>query len=106
MTTHTANNGHQTHRPLYLKIFAVLMVLLAVTVGAAKVPLPGSSNLIVALTIAVIKGALIVMYFMHFKDSDHLTWLIGSATLVWFGIMIALTYNDYWSRDWTHMLGK
>ena len=97
---------HHSHRPLYLKIFAVLMVLLILTLGAATIPLPGRLNLIVALSIAVAKAGLIVMFFMHFKDSDTLTWLVGGGTLVWFGIMIGLTMTDYMSRDWISMLGK
>jgi cytochrome c oxidase subunit 4 len=115
MTTHTAPahaetahgaNGHHTHRPLYLKIFAALMVLLVLTVGAAWVPM-GQMNIVVALTIAVIKAALIIMFFMHFKDSDHLTWLVGASTVAWFLIMIVLTLQDYMSRDWvTSMPGK
>ena len=36
---------------------------------------------------------------MHFRDSDHLTWLVGAATVVWFLILITLTLNDYNSRD-------
>ena len=55
-----------------------LMVLLVLTVGAAELPL-GLFNMLVALGIAVIKAALIVMFFMHFRDSDHLTWLVGAG---------------------------
>ena len=51
----------------------------------------GQLNLIVALGIAVIKAALILLFFMHFRDSDHLTWLVGAATVVWFVILIVLT---------------
>ena len=58
------------------------------------------------MAIALIKAALILLYFMHFRDSERLTWLVGAATVVWFGIMVALTYNDYWSRDWLRMPGK
>ena len=97
---------HHSHRPLYLKIFAALMVLLILTLGAALIPLPGSLNLIVAMSIAVAKAALIILFFMHFKDSDTLTWLVGGGTLVWFGIMIGLTMTDYLSRGLTSMLGK
>ena len=112
MTTHTATapaKAHvhvHSHRPVYYKIFAALMVLLFLTVGAALLPL-GQFNIIVALGIALIKAALIIMFFMHFRDSDHLTWLVGASTVVWFLIMIALTLNDYWSRDWVvSMPGK
>ena len=117
MTTHTTtphsaphvtahHAGPHSHRPVYYKVFAALMVLLILTVVAAEMPL-GQLNIIVALTIAIIKAALIIMFFMHFRDSDHLTWLVGASTVVWLLIMIALTLNDYWSRDWvTSMPGK
>ena len=97
--------AHHSHRSTYFKIFAALMVLLVLTLVAALFPL-GEFNLIVALTIAVIKAALILLFFMHFRDSDTLTWLVGGATFVWFGIMIVLTMTDYMSRDWISMLGK
>jgi cytochrome c oxidase subunit IV len=116
MTTHTAPahaetahaaNGHHSHQALYLKIFAALMVLLVLTVVAAKIQIPGSGNIVVALAIAFIKAALIVMFFMHFRDSDHLTWLVGASTIAWFMILIVLTLQDYMSRDWvTSMPGK
>lgn len=99
-------HAHHSHRPLYIKVFVALMVLLAATLGAALVPLPGSFNLIVAMSIAIAKAVLIIMFFMHFKDSDTLTWIVGGGTLVWFGIMIVLTMTDYMSREWFSMLGK
>ena len=104
MTTHTA---HHSHRPVYYKIFAALMVLLILTVVAAKIPLPGQGNIAVALGIAIVKAALIVMFFMHFRDSEHLVWIIGLATIAWFVILILLTLNDYNSRGLiTSMPGK
>ena len=109
VSTVRPDNGyhpHHSHRALYFKIFSALMVLLILTLLAALVPLPGSFNLIVALSIAVAKAALIILFFMHFKDSDTLTWLVGGGTIVWFGIMIGLTMTDYMSRDWISMLGK
>jgi len=103
MTTHTT---HHSHRPLYYKIFGALMVLLFITVGAAYLPL-GQMNIVVALGIALVKAALILLFFMHFRDSDHLTWIVGAATVAWFLILIFLTLNDYASRDMvTSMPGK
>ena len=72
--------------------------MLVVTVAAAKFNL-GELNLIAALGIAIIKAAFILLFFMHFKDSDHLTWIVGAATVAWFLILIFLTLNDYASRD-------
>ena len=71
MTTHTTAHVHHSHRPLYLKIFAALMVLLVLTVVAAKLPL-GQMNVIVALGIALLKAALILLFFMHFRPRPTL----------------------------------
>jgi cytochrome c oxidase subunit 4 len=105
MTTHTATgtdsgtaHAHHSHQKSYFMIFWILMGLLVATVGVAKLDL-GELNLIAAMLIAIIKAALIVMFFMHFKDSDHLTWIVGVATISWFLILIFLTMNDYLSRD-------
>ena len=81
------------------------MVLLVLTVVAAKMNL-GELNLFAALGIAILKAALILLFFMHFRESDRLTWLVGSATVVWFMILVLLTMNDYYSRDWLRMPGK
>ena len=59
-------HDHILPRSLYYGIFAVLMVLTAATVGAAFVDL-GPLNIIVALTIAVVKASLVVLIFMHVK---------------------------------------
>ncbi len=107
MKTHTPEvaAGHHSHRAQYIQIFVALMVLLVLTVVAAEINLEGF-NLAVAMGIAVIKAALVLLFFMHFRDSDHLTWLVGAATVVWFAILVALTLNDYNSRDWINMPGK
>ena len=98
-------HAYHSHKDSYFKIFGALMVLLVLTMVAAWFPL-GEFNLIVAMSIAVAKAAFIILFFMHFKDSDTLTWLVGGGTLVWFGIMIGLTMTDYLSRGWIQILGK
>ena len=104
MTAHTAE--HHSHRPLYLKIFAALMVLLILTVGAAYIPFPGGLNIVVAMTIAVLKAMLIVLFFMHVRDSDKVTWVFASSAIIWMLILFTLTLTDYRSREWFGMPGK
>jgi cytochrome c oxidase subunit 4 len=103
MTAHTAE--HNTHKPLYLRIFAALMVLLILTVVAAYIPFPGSINIMVAMTIAVIKAMLIVLFFMHVRDSDKVTWVFAASGLVWMVILVTLTLTDYRSRLWFPLPG-
>jgi len=70
------------------------------TVTAAFYDFPGPLNAIVALTIAVVKATLVILYFMHVRYSSRLIWLIISAALFWLAILFALTISDYWTRSW------
>ena len=91
---------HIVSRKVYFAIFAALMVGTAVTVWVAFIDLGGQFNTIVALTVAVIKATLVVLYFMHVRYSSRLTWVIVGSGLFWLGIMFALTLSDYLSRGW------
>jgi cytochrome c oxidase subunit 4 len=91
---------HIVSRKVYFAIFAALMVGTAATVIVAFIDLGGQFNTVVALTIAVIKATLVVLYFMHVRYSSRLTWVIVGSGLFWLGIMFALTLSDYWTRGW------
>jgi cytochrome c oxidase subunit IV len=86
-------------------IFALLLLLLLATVGAAYVPL-GPLNFPLAMAIATTKAVLIVLFFMHALYSHRLTLVISIASLLWLAIMIALTLSDYHSRGWLDIPGK
>ena len=58
------------------------MVGTALTVWVANYDLK-QWNAIVALSIAVIKATLVVLYFMHVRYSSKLTWVFVVAGLVW-----------------------
>ena len=85
---------------VYLTIFLSLMVGTALTVWAGLHDFPGPLNVIIALTIAVIKATLVILYFMHVRYSSRLIWVIFTSALFWLVILFALTFSDYWSRDW------
>jgi cytochrome c oxidase subunit 4 len=85
---------------IYLTIFAALLVGTGLTVFAAFVDFPWQFNTIVALTIAVAKATLVVLYFMHVRYSSRLVWLIVGAALFWMAIMFSLTFSDYFTRNW------
>ena len=85
---------------IYLMIFAALLVGTGLTVFAAFVDFPWQFNTIVALTIAVAKATLVVLYFMHVRYGPRLVWLIVGAALFWLAIMFSLTFSDYFTRNW------
>jgi cytochrome c oxidase subunit 4 len=93
-----AHGGHHiVPIPLYLWVFAALMVLLVLTLAAAAKDL-GEWNIIIAVTIAVIKAVLVVLFFMHLFWSTKLVKLFGVAALFWLAILFALTLGDYFTR--------
>ena len=79
--------------------FVALMLLLALTVEAARHDL-GRWNFAVAALIAAIKALVISVYFMEVRRSSSLTKLVIAAALLWLGILFSLSLADYYTRNW------
>ena len=92
-------SGHIIPKKTYYTIFAILMVLLVLTVAVSYVDL-GPLNIFVAMTIAIVKAVLVVLYFMHVRYSSRLTWVFVGAGVLWLVILLGLTFTDYASRGW------
>lgn len=86
-------------------VFGALMAFLLLTIGAAYLDL-GSFNTVVALLIAITKAILIMLFFMHLKFSNRLTWVFGGAAFLWLGLLIALAMSDFLTRDLLGIDGK
>jgi cytochrome c oxidase subunit IV len=83
----------------YLLTGLALLILLALTITAAHINL-GLLNTIVAMSISVAKGGLIVLFFMHLRYSKPIMWVFVAAGFFWLGIMLVLGMSDYMSRGW------
>ena len=92
-------NTHIIPKRTYFVVFTALLTLLLVTVAAAFVHL-GPFNLVLAITIAVSKALLIVLYFMHVRGAARLLWVFVGAGFVWLTILISLVMADYLTRGW------
>lgn len=92
--------GHIASKQMYLAVFAALAGLTVLTVAVSFVELPGPLHVSVALLIATGKALLVALFFMHVLYSRRLIWLVACAALLWLGILFALTFADYISRDW------
>lgn len=90
------SSGHPT-LGAYYRVFAALMGLTALTVLVAYQDL-GAFNTVVALTIAVAKGVLVVLYFMHVRYSSRLVWVVAAAGFVWLILLIGFTMADFLTR--------
>ena len=88
----------------YQHIFFALMILLGLTVVVSLVPFhrwhAAWVGVVVAMSIAIIKAVMVVLYFMHVKVSSRLTKIFVIAGVFWLGILVALTLSDYLTRDW------
>jgi cytochrome c oxidase subunit 4 len=83
----------------YVAVFAALLCLTALTVGAAFINL-GSMNTVVALAIAAVKMLLVIFIFMHVRGGSRLTKLAILAAFFWLALLITITLSDVRTRGW------
>lgn len=83
----------------YILVFAALIALTALTVGISQLPL-GDWHLGVGLLIAVVKAMLVMLFFMHLWYSSRLILVVAISGVIFLGILIVLTMNDYLTRGW------
>ncbi len=86
-------------RRTYYAIYVILLVCTYLTWQVAVFDL-GPLNTVAALTIAVFKAVLVVLFFMHVKYGTRLTWVVIIGSILWLGILLALTFGDYLTRGW------
>jgi cytochrome c oxidase subunit 4 len=84
----------------YAIVFLTLIALTLLTTAVAFVDLGGELNSVVAVSIAVCKTLLVILYFMHVRYSDRLTWVFVGAGFFWLMILFTLTMSDALTRNW------
>jgi cytochrome c oxidase subunit 4 len=95
---------HVVSLKVYISIFLALLVMTALTIQVAFLDL-GPLNIYVAMSIAVFKAVLVVLFFMHLRYSSSLTKLFVVSGMLWLGILISLTISDYFTRPWQNPPG-
>jgi cytochrome c oxidase subunit IV len=90
---------HIVPRKVYFTIYAILMVCTLLTVQIAYFDL-GALNTVAAIAIAIVKATLVILFFMHVRYSSRLTWLVVAGSVLWLGILLAITLGDYLTRGW------
>jgi cytochrome c oxidase subunit 4 len=95
---------HIVSPKIYFAIFAALMICTILTIWAAEVDLNhifSGMNIVVALTIATFKAALVVLFFMHGKYSSKRTQMVIICSVFWLAVMLFMTMSDYLTRAWS-----
>jgi cytochrome c oxidase subunit IV len=85
----------------YVAVFVALLLLTGLTTGVAFIDLGAELNTIVALTIAVIKALLVILFFMHVKYSPGLTKMVVVAGFFFLALLVAFTLADELTRTWS-----
>lgn len=90
-------HGHGPHVvsfKLLFTIFAILMVLTYATVAATNIDLGYKGNLALCLAIAVLKAALVMLYFMHLRWDSPFNALLAVGALLFIAIFIVTCITD------------
>jgi cytochrome c oxidase subunit IV len=104
MSTHTQTHGDhaEAHEhggvAIYTRTLVALLILTALTVGAAYINL-GSGNIVIALAIATVKAILVALFFMHLRWEKPMDSLIAMAGFIFLGIFIGFCLLDFDSRN-------
>ena len=92
-------SGHIASTRIYYLVFLALLVGTGLTYAAALVDF-GFFNNVVMLAIAVVKAALVILFFMGVRWSSRLTWVVAASGFVWLLILVGISMSDYLSRGW------
>ena len=99
MSTHSHSDDSGSHHfiaPLgvYLGTFGALIVLTVATVAVTYIDL-GQLNIVIALTIAVIKASLVVLFFMGLAfETDRFNRVVFGSALLFLSLFFILTFPD------------
>jgi cytochrome c oxidase subunit 4 len=92
---------HVLPMKVLLSVFIALLILTVATTEVANLNL-GSLSIYAALGIAVIKGALVILFFMHLKYDNPFYGIVLILALFFVSLMIGSTIMD--SAEYAHNL--
>ncbi len=88
---------HVTPLRVYFTVFALLLGLTFLTWWVATIDL-GAWNTTIAISVAMTKVMLVVLWFMHVKYSNKLIWFFAAAGVYWLVLLFGFVMTDYLTR--------
>ena len=95
---HEQHSGSHSHLGRYLAVWVALLVFTVLTYLVARVHLPGAWAVTVALVIAISKGTLVALFFMHLWEQTGANRLVFLTSLVFVALLIGLVVADNATR--------
>jgi cytochrome c oxidase subunit 4 len=90
--------GHHSHVARYVAVWIVLLVLTLTTWGVSRFHIPGGWGVLVALLIAVAKGGLVALFFMHLYDQQGANRLVFVTSLLFVALLVGIVLSDNSTR--------
>ena len=84
MDAHAAHDDIRSHVKTYYMVFGALMVLTVITVAVSYLELATPLAITVALIVAVIKGSLVALFFMHLLHERKVIYWALMLTVIFF----------------------
>lgn len=89
----------------YFLAYVAMMGLLLLSVLLAFLNM-GWVNMFIGLVIATMQAAILALVMMHGLFEKILVRLVIGGSLLWFLILVTLTFADYITRGWVPVAGK
>ncbi len=96
---------HIVPKRVYFLVFATLIAMTWVTAWVSTVDL-GRLNIFVALSIAIFKASLVILFFMHVKYGTKLTKMMVLAGIYWLLLLLFIAMCDLWTRGMMGVPGR
>ncbi|MBZ0111243.1 MAG: cytochrome C oxidase subunit IV family protein [Thermoanaerobaculia bacterium] len=90
----------------YIAVICTLFGLTALTVWVAFHHLGDPWNDVVAISIAVTKASLVVLFFMHAKWGESTTKLAVLIAIFFLLLLLLITFSDFATRGWLGVPGS
>ncbi len=98
MSAKTHSEGKHLGPMQYVMVWAALMVLTGLTLAVWKTELSYAARVVVALSIATAKAALVAVFFMHLWEEKGLARLTLVVSAIFVALLIGLTLADNATR--------
>ena len=103
-TDHAADHAADIdkHVKQYMAVFVALMALTIITVAISRLHLPVAEAVTIALIVAVIKGSLVALVFMHLISERKLIYAVLGLTVAFFIALLFLPVLTHSNGFWIH----
>jgi cytochrome c oxidase subunit 4 len=89
----------------YVLAYVALIMLMLINIGIGCINL-GWANMFISVIVATIQVGVLVMILMQAYLEKPLIHIVMGGALLWFLILVTLTFTDYITRNWLPVAGK